>query len=100
MRLQRSAGNQAVCSMLDVLSADGEDATGSEYLDATRELARNGGGTPAPPAAASSGGSGGGAAAPAATAVPVNLQQIVTSWAPGTTKYGFQVKFRVSSSSG
>jgi hypothetical protein len=30
----------------------------------------------------------------------VNLQQIVTGWTPGADKYGFQVKFRVSSSSG
>ena len=93
MRLQQSAGNQAVCSMLDMLSATGEEGEG-EILDQT--LARNGGdgGTSAPST------SGSGSAAPAATAVPVNLQQIVTSWAPGPTKYGFQVKFRVSSSSG
>jgi len=96
MHLQQSAGNQAVCSMLDMLSATGEEEGDSEFLDETRQLSRNGGdgGTSAPST------SGSGSAAPPATAVPVNLQQIVTSWAPGATKYGFQVKFRVSSSSG
>jgi hypothetical protein len=93
-QLQRSAGNRAVCGLFDMLSETGEDGAGTQYLDETRVLARNGpdAGTAAP--------AGGGSAAPAATAVPVNLRQIVTAWAPGASKYGFQVKFQVSSSSG
>lgn len=33
-------------------------------------------------------------------AVPINLVQTVTGWAPGATKYGFQLSFSCSSSSG
>ena len=46
-------------------------------------------------------GSGSRSGAPAAAAaVPVNLQQLLTSWSPGAARYGFQLKFRCGSSSG
>jgi hypothetical protein len=97
MMLQRSAGNRAVANLMtgqqsqltarrpiDVLTTEeGNDGTGGSFLDAV-----DGGVT----AAAAGGG--------VATAVPTNFQQILTSWAPGPTKYGFQLKFRCSSSSG
>lgn len=101
-RLQRLVGNQAVCRFLstparpaiDVLTTEeGEDATDGDILDRMK-IARQPGGGGATATAASDAG------APAATAVPTNLRQIVTSWTPGSTKYGFQVKFQCSSSSG
>jgi hypothetical protein len=97
VQMQQSAGNQAVCRMLDVLTDDEEDGSGDpNHLDDTT-LARNGdGGTGGGTAGADAG-----TAAPAApAAVPVNLRQIVTPWAGGANKYGFQVKFQCSSSSG
>ena len=50
------------------------------------------------------GAAGGGVAAPvvaaAAPARPTNLIQILTNWAPGPNRYGFQLKFRCRSTSG
>jgi hypothetical protein len=94
LELQRSAGNQATCRAIDALTVKDDDPGDEEYLDQARTLQRNPeGGAPAP--------AGGAAPAPVApAAVPTNLQQVVTGWTPGPNKYGFQLKFRCSSSSG
>lgn len=90
--LQRFSGNQATCRALDALTVEEDDPSDPEHID---ENESDGG---APP---------GGFPATAATAtpavpaaVPTNLQQVVTGWTPGPNKYGFQLKFRCSSSSG
>ncbi|ONI77923.1 hypothetical protein ALI144C_31480 [Actinosynnema sp. ALI-1.44] len=97
MRLQTFAGNGAVTrlmgasasrgresSLLDVLStAEGDDGTGGTFLDAVDADVADAGALDA-----------------VGTAVPVDLQQILTSWTPGPTRYGFQLKFRCGSSSG
>lgn len=90
--LQRTHGNRFVTGQLaqgarvDGVTAEGE-APG-EAIDVTGRAQRQNGS-----------GSGSGAP-PAATAVPTNWQQVVTGWTGGATRYGFQVKFRCSSSTG
>jgi hypothetical protein len=104
LQLQRTVGNQAVSSFLDrsghpadgqsrldvVTTDESDDGTGAEFLD----QADGGVATAAPDAGTADAGT-----APAA-AVPTSLRQILTSWTPGPTKYGFQLKFQCSSSSG
>jgi hypothetical protein len=112
--------------MVDVLSATGEPLDSEPYLDqadmdaglasdsrptdaglpggvttpAATPTADVGVPTPAGSAPGASAGVGTPTGSGAGLAVPVNLQQIVTSWTPGPDKYGFQLKFRVSSTSG
>ena len=75
-----------VAAMANVKSRSGLDAItpGENHLD----QAAGGGGAAAPAAAAP------------ALARPTNLIQILTSWAPGPNRYGFQLKFRCRSTSG
>jgi hypothetical protein len=68
---------------VDALSMEGEEIL-DPYLDQVPA---------APPAPAVP-------AAPAALATPTDLQQILTSWVPGPSRYGFQLKFQCRSSSG
>jgi hypothetical protein len=96
LRLQRSVGNGAIARLvgddpgpLDVLSAtEGDDGTEGQFLDAADAGVPDAGVPDAGPADAG------------VPAIPTNLQQILTDWTPGATKYGFQLKFRCSSSSG
>jgi hypothetical protein len=74
-------------SCFDSLSLHGE-ANNPAHLDQT---GGTGGGT---------GGGSGGRGSGAATAVPTNLHQIVTSWTPGAGRYGFQLRFECESSTG
>jgi hypothetical protein len=72
--------------VLDVLSTEeAADGTDGSFIDQA--------------GAGVGSGSGSGSAA-ATVAVPVNLQQLLTSWSPGAARYGFQLKFRCGSSSG
>ena len=74
--------------VFDVLSTEeGVDGTDGSFIDQ------------ADAGVGSGSGPGSGSGAPTA-AVPVNLQQLLTSWAPGASRYGFQLKFRCGSSSG
>lgn len=73
-------------SPIDVLSKEGEVPDGP-YLDQAAPAAPAAAPAPAP-------------AAPAARARPTNLLQLLTGWAPGPTRYGFQLRFRCRSTSG
>lgn len=91
--LQRSAGNQATCRALDALTVEEEDPSDEEYIDDARLRRRQ----------LDEGAPGAGAATPTPAvpaAVPTNLKQTLTDWTPGASKYGFQLKFSCSSSSG
>jgi hypothetical protein len=85
-----AGGTEAIAPMV-VRGVDGVTYTGEpgEELDAlnTAPTIQREAPVPAAPAAP-------------ALAVPTNFQQILTGWAPGPTRYGFQLKFRCSSSSG
>lgn len=102
MQLQRLLGNQAVSTYLassgqragsqaglDVLSDEEVEPSSEQHLD---DLPDAGVSTAAPASTPDAG--------VAKAAVPTNLKQIVTSWSPGSSKYGFQLKFQCSSSSG
>ena len=71
-------------SPVDVLSKDGEVPDGP-YLD--QAVPAPAGPVPAP-------------AVPVALARPTNLLQLLTGWAPGPNRYGFQLNFRCRSTSG
>jgi hypothetical protein len=71
---------------IDVLSKDGEVPDGP-YVDQAAPA------TPAPAPAPAP-------AAPAAPATPTNFLQLLTGWAPGANRYGFQLSFRCRSTSG
>ncbi len=82
-------------SVLDQLSAHGAPGEGVHIDDTTPT------GTPAPTPTATPGPTGPSPApTPAPPAVPTNLVQTVTSWTPGSSRYGFQLSFSCSSSSG
>lgn len=92
LQLQHTHGNRFVADLVrrgavDAVTREGEEP--GQAIDAVRAVQRTNGS-----------GSGSGAAPVANTAVPTNWQQIVTSWTGGPTRYGFQVKFRCSSSTG
>lgn len=100
MQLQRLLGNRAVSSYLDPSERGngahaGVDVLTDEDVEPSGEQIDNlpdaGVAASTPPAAP---------AKPVAKAIPTNLKQIVTSWTGGGSKYGFQLKFQCSSSSG
>jgi hypothetical protein len=80
---------------LDVLSNDSADPDDPTFVDQTTTALDDAGPDAGP--AASDAGIASDAGAPA---VPVNLKQIVTAWVPGPSRYGFQLSFQCSSSSG
>jgi hypothetical protein len=81
-------GNVVVNSPADFVSVEGETPN-EPYIDQAA--------APAPPAPAPGPVV---APVPAGPAKPTDLLQLLTAWAPGPDKYGFQLKFRCRSTSG
>lgn len=82
-------------SVVDQLSSDGAPGEGVHIDDTTPPASPTG--TATPTGTPSPAGSGSASSPPA---VPTNLVQTVTSWTPGSSRYGFQLSFSCSSSSG
>ena len=94
-----AAGKRTLTEGLDQLSMDGESGEGV-HIDHTTPPGTPDASATGAPAPAASGGPSSAPAAPRTPAVPTNLVQTLTSWSPGSTKYGFQLSFSCSSSSG
>lgn len=83
-------GDRATAHRVDVLSEEEGVPEGPEIDQAV---------APPPPAPAPAAAPAG-PAAPVGLAEPTNLLQLLTSWAPGPNRYGFQLRFRCRSTSG